>query len=822
MTPEVELAMKSIGIFVDNDTFYNEDSLQEALLLIPKDNIASRTGEILTLLKNLPKTCLNSELSVSQTTNEIFQKAIKSAEWDRGADQILIRIQGFASKIHRMFFKSFQEVFKKVPAININGDAEIHLDYLVLPFEISRTKFFRKQYEGCDIFMRTLDGSTMEMVFSGVSAILILVFYLKRVISCFLKSIKKQNSSEEESESDDDLPDIEKFGNISSTPKESFQKESLDDYLGDSSAVKDSVEMCMDCALINSSFDVISLTTSPKSFKLKVDCCSMLCLDYNDSLATFTKAFCAQLVVKNFLDKSKIENSKSNMKTLFGKVLDHLEHGRLRFFCQLLEGLEGLYCDDKDKIITIINEIAHLIVVKNRNDFEKEFSGKNGKLARKCLLRYMSETSNFLSLQAVVETMVIFFQKGIDICIFFPKNLNFLTHSFNSIPEDHNSLDYHRAISSITRKIIVECLNEKSIEVYELRKEEFRNEIIPSGRDPFLYLMKRENLLSHLVVFSTRQVYLERIKLDSITYNEEAGTLVTDHWKFTLKSKLSLSCNLKSALNVRSKINNISLEKVVMDDNEYVLKDVEDLLSDNDYQESDGSIKGVMDDDEYNFGENVFKDVKDHLSDDHYQGSDGSDDDEDETVNATLEAGFTVRRDDIKEYWDPSKHSGRLFVRETTGRDWPMMYSSPCAVVISYDHVKAVNSRKRNLSFARLTGNCIICGAKHKYEIEESPFKESLRPDGSISYEYARDMIVFVTVEGKFHVTNFAPNITKPFHPKEQAKGLHLRGEERRLLSMKASLEGAAPVYREGMAYLQKEQIESSNRTSVRSLPVIR
>ena len=84
------------------------------------------------------------------------------------------------------------------------------------------------------------------------------------------------------------------------------------------------------------------------------------------------------------------------------------------------------------------------------------------------------------------------------------------------------------------------------------------------------------------------------------------------------------------------------------------------------------------------------------------------------------------------------------------------------------------------------------------------------------------DMIVCVSVQGRFHVTDSKPNIKKPVHSKENTKGLDLRGEERRLLGIKASLEGAAPVYREGMAYLQRHQIENSNRTSIRSLPVIR
>ena len=83
-------------------------------------------------------------------------------------------------------------------------------------------------------------------------------------------------------------------------------------------------------------------------------------------------------------------------------------------------------------------------------------------------------------------------------------------------------------------------------------------------------------------------------------------------------------------------------------------------------------------------------------------------------------------------------------------------------------------------------------------------------------------MIVSVKVEGRFYLTDCEPDIKKPVHLRENARGLHLRGEERRLIGIKASNEGASSVYREGMAYLQREQIENFNRTSARSLPVIR
>ena len=152
-----------------------------------------------------------------------------------------------------------------------------------------------------------------------------------------------------------------------------------------------------------------------------------------------------------------------------------------------------------------------------------------------------------------------------------------------------------------------------------------------------------------------------------------------------------------------------------------------------------------------------------------------------------------------------------------------MMYGCPCSVVVGYDRARVPNTRKRNAFFARLTGRCTICCATHRYAIKESPFKESINSAGSIQYEPVKDMNVSVLAEGTFYVVDDCkPDITKPVHKKENAKGLDLRGEERELVGIKASIEGAAPVYREQMAYLQKEQILSSNRTSARSLPVIR
>ena len=601
--------------------------------------------------------------------------------------------------------------------------------------------------------------------------------------------------------SDDELPEVEtRFLPMTSTPADV-----KDDVLkiSSSSSSEGPGQVCAECTIIHCSLNVSNLCLA--EFDVAVKSCSAVCLDYTDPMAIFTKSFCLKMVEKDFLNKRSIENLKRNMKYLFSNIFDLVANGRLRFYCQILEYMEVLREDDKDKIATVMNEIAYLLVGVDAIELDDNFSDRIGRSAKKSLFRYMKTTSNFLSLQAVVETLLIFYKKGINIRIFLPKCLSFLCVSFSNLPSDENSLDYHHELSSITRKIIIEVLDEKSIEVHELKHEKFMNDIIPSGRDPYLYFNKKENLFSHLVVFSPRQVYLERIHLRSVVFYEETETLATDHWSFVFKLKTDFERFLRMK----------NLSDPSDDHEKEFVKNDEMMGKSQMYSEKSGSQATTP----------IERANKDQIladkCEDEYESESNEEyaEEEDEIVDTEVEAEFKVNISDIKEYWDSDK---RIFIRETAGRDWPMMYSCPCALVVKYNKPKVYRSRKRNLVFARCKGYCVICNAKHKFIIPNNPFRETVLPDGAIRYEAISDMVVKVKVDGKFHITEGKPDVKKPYHEKENAKGLDLRGEERRLLGLKASLEGAASVYREGMAYLQKEQIENSNRTSVRSLPVIR
>ena len=57
---------------------------------------------------------------------------------------------------------------------------------------------------------------------------------------------------------------------------------------------------------------------------------------------------------------------------------------------------------------------------------------------------------------------------------------------------------------------------------------------------------------------------------------------------------------------------------------------------------------------------------------------------------------------------------------------------------------------------------------------------------------------------------------------KEKARGRFCKGRERELLGQRAAQIGPVPTYLEQFAYAKENEIEFGNRTSIRSLPVIK
>ena len=450
MKAEIEDAMRNVGIFVNSETLYNQTTIKDALMTTPKTEIKPKTKDYITLLKNVPTSVFNVFYD-GKEKDDIFHAALKDTSYEEESDTIKFVIRGYKSNVHKLFFKSSQEVFGKSEPSD-KTDTPITLDYLMIPGDCSRTK-----YDGSQIAIKTINESSFEVKLSGSSSILILVFYLQRIIKSFLKKCKKPDCSPLQSSissiegedyfknlCEDELPEPERrFCPYSSTPADAEVELDNSFHSSLSSSSEFSSELCVDCALIASAN---SNLTSAK-YEVKIDCCKTFCLEYTDSLAILIEALCSKAVEKNKFHKGVVVNLKNNLKVLFEAVIDRIPNGRMMFYCKVLEYMEFLEKDDKDKIITLMNEIANLLVEVPVEDFENNFGGRIGRSARKSLFRYMGETSNFLALQSVVETMLIFYKNDIDINIFLPENLSFLSHSFANIPTNFISIEYHHKIS---------------------------------------------------------------------------------------------------------------------------------------------------------------------------------------------------------------------------------------------------------------------------------------------------------------------------------------------------------------------------------------
>ena len=95
-----------------------------------------------------------------------------------------------------------------------------------------------------------------------------------------------------------------------------------------------------------------------------------------------------------------------------------------------------------------------------------------------------------------------------------------------------------------------------------------------------------------------------------------------------------------------------------------------------------------------------------------------------------------------------------------------------------------------------------------------------------MEYTTVQDLNIDVTVIGRFHakVEGYPeePDITRPIHPPNKAAGLHLKGKERELIADRASKIGVKATYLEQLEHADVEQIRQGNKTSVRSIPVIK
>ena len=221
--------------------------------------------------------------------------------------------------------------------------------------------------------------------------------------------------------------------------------------------------------------------------------CTTSCLAM-DILGGFTDSFVS------FLSRSVITmETGKHMRDDLCLVLDNLGIGKFEFYLRSILSMDKFAPDDKDKLISFLNTMAYEFATSDNQGLLDTLMGRR---ARRSLGRFISDTSNFLSLQAFIETLTVFHGLGLAVDALIPSKFCYIIDSFASLNEEFSisNYQYHTTLSNIVRQLITDEL-ENQIEIFELDEEKFINDDLPTGNDPFLYYRKREHSFNHLVVF---------------------------------------------------------------------------------------------------------------------------------------------------------------------------------------------------------------------------------------------------------------------------------------------------------------------------------
>ena len=855
-TSEIKEARSAFGLPSSSKSSIQQVSEAVALMASRQlHRLRSCIRHALALLNDLPISFFGKNFE-----DCLFREILTSSSFSEESETLTLSVSGFDPKVHKVFLQAFESKFNVETTENGAHSFNMNIEVLTNPYNSSL------KIPGFNAIIKCGFSDLIELQLVGHTGILVPACFLKEIVYSFIKDLRSMNykladiyqnkSSGSSSSSSEDLPEPELSKMVaSSTPRKSTPKETFNDCIfspiksnnvsEESSRRKvtsrpkndqQSKEMteeekdnltiqCPECGLHQLSRNILQLVGNPSDFKSAYTC-KFECFSFKDSLETFVDAFFDELIANSRIGKRNIKKFKANMDRLYKDILDKITNGRARLYFKILGRVDGLEIGMQDKVMTILNTIASMTIEMGGLEFKEELMvNKDG---RKTLIRYITSTGNFFGLQSVVESLLLFFSVGIDITKLLPSPLHCIIDSFRSAESfGQGAILYHQFVSDTARNVVINVLMERNIEILKLKEETFLNRIIPAGRDLFLYYNKLQQSLNHFVVFSDECVYFEKLDLNSLIYDEKTGQISNKQWIFKLQEGCIPSKSLHQLFtNIHSVDTEICFKKQgnydqdlstddCMEDHVEPKEHVEDFNEEGINVESTTIHveRGGTDDDQ----DSVITMKDDSIDDDDCPS--GTDDSGSETCyeQTVIETGFVVGKECIKEYWNPSEHGqNRKFVTHAVGVDWPLLYGSPCAILITYNHVKSANSRKTHSNFAKLRGSCKICKSSHIYDIEDSPFKETFRQDGSIRYEASKDMVVNVTAKGKFKMKDLKPDITQPYHEKEMASGLCLKGEERRLIGMKASKEGASSTYREQMAYLQKDQILLGNRTSVR------
>ena len=428
-------------------------------------------------------------------------------------------------------------------------------------------------------------------------------------------------------------------------------------------------------------------------------------------------------------------------------------------------------------------------------------------MAQRNLSKFLFQTGAIQSFHAVIEAFHKMFKLGVDMNLVLPEFLLGLIDDFKTMDKAHKGWAYHEFLNSICRKLIKKCLKDQNLTIIEITKKVYTKEknVHFDGQD-FLYFDKTQWQIAHFLEVKNKMC-CEYFSVDDLIFSKEENTLENEYWKFYLKQKNEfLGSTTKPMFEKKAELQgpiklHEDIDRIDDEDNNEIYENVdnEDIYKDVDKVE-------IHEDVDHNGGQETGEnDSRKERSHDH----------------DVIETTFVIEKETILKYWKPKSHENRKFDAHLVGAEWPRRYNSVCCIVLEYNRAKKYNSRKRKDNFAKITGICTICTATHEYNIIENPFEEK-EDERGIQYMPKGNMTVNVSVCGQFHHTNGEPDISKPYHKKENARGKFCKGRERELLGKRAAEIGPVPAYMEQFDKANEKELRFANKSSIRSVPVIK
>ena len=528
---------------------------------------------------------------------------------------------------------------------------------------------------------------------------------------------------------------------------------------------------CVDCALCRVTLNIEQIIEKNISLNFQ---CSLECLKSGDVLQQFVNNLCELMSKTDRLDFDSLPAFRENMNRIIKIVIQKMTVGAPGFYCRMWQYSSSLKGEDRDRLAVGTREVLEFCLSEG---FGPALS--KDKEARRNIFEYLESTSSYFSFQSIIESFYEMSRRGVNLTTILPANMIHIIDMFKDTIDAGDELAYHDFIGEISRNIISKVFQSDLIEYFEISRKSYKlgDKEMEVLSDNFVYVDKVHRKVIHFL-FINGSVFSEPIAFNNLVFNKDLKIISSNKWNFYMENE-TFFANIKKEKTAREKTKDKLLE---------------------------------------NISENSFE----------LQRSDDNDDSI-EADNAAVQVAMTritIPMKNIMKYWDSRPKVRRKFLAGMCGADWPLMYGSPCVVVMGYNYVKLPGSQKRSSNFAKMKGSCKVCKASHIFEVNENPFNEEIMEDNNIEYIPVKDLFIDVTVTGRFHakVEGYPeePDITRPIHKLKNATGLHLKGKERELIADRAGKIGVKATYLEQLDYANQGHIEQGNITSVRSVPVIK